>query len=138
MRMRKILEDALVVGNATARTISFAPRPEEGFAYYPGSAWLNPLFAGGYDFLDPPPQITPKGVVPSPSDGARKLNARIAWFYPYTGITPGDVHAPDRQDGHSSDLALRSPLIRPKTGSGSDCNIPTCAASLAFLRHGAQ
>ena len=29
-RMRKILEDAVVVGNATARTISFAPRPEEG------------------------------------------------------------------------------------------------------------
>ena len=87
-RMRKILEDAVVVGNATARTISFAPRPEEGFAYYPGSAWLNPLFAGGYDFLDPPPQITSKGVVPSPGGGARKLNARIAWFYPYTGITP--------------------------------------------------
>ena len=87
-RMRKILEDAVVVGNATARTISFAPRPEEGFAYYPGSAWLNPLFVGGYDFLDPPPQITAKGPVPSPRDGARKLNARIAWFYPYTGISP--------------------------------------------------
>jgi hypothetical protein len=87
-RMHKILEDAVVVGNATARTISFAPRPAEGFAYYPDSAWLNPLFVGGYDFLDPPPQITPKGVVHSPSDGARKLNARIAWFYPYTGITP--------------------------------------------------
>ena len=53
-RIRKILEDAVVVGNATARTISFAPRPEEGFAYYPGSAWLNPLSVGGYDFLDPP------------------------------------------------------------------------------------
>ena len=87
-RMHKILEDAVAVGNATARTISFAPRPEEGFAYYPGSAWLNPLFTGGYDFLDPPPQITAKGPVPSPGDGARKLNARIAWFYPYTGITP--------------------------------------------------
>ena len=87
-RKRKILEDAVVVGNATARTVSFAPRPEEGFAYYPGSAWLNPLFVGGYDFLDPPPQITAKGVVPGPSDGARKLNARIAWFYPYTGISP--------------------------------------------------
>ena len=87
-RMRKILEDTVVIGNATARTISFAPRPEEGFAYYPGSAWLNPLFVGGYDFLDPPPQITAKGPVPSPRDGARKLNARIAWFYPYTGISP--------------------------------------------------
>ena len=41
-QMREVLEDAVVVGNATARTISFAPRPEEGFAYYPGSAWLDP------------------------------------------------------------------------------------------------
>jgi hypothetical protein len=87
-RMRKVLEEAVVVGNATARTISFAPRPEEGFAYYPDSQWLNMLFLGGYEFLDPPPQITADGVVRSPSDGARKLNARIAFFYPYTGITP--------------------------------------------------
>ena len=46
------------------------------------------LFTGGYEFLDPPPQITAEGVIPSPSDGALKLNARIAFFYPYTGITP--------------------------------------------------
>ncbi len=87
-RMRKILQDAVVVGNATARTVSFAPRPEEGFAYYPGSAWFNMLFAGGYEFLDPPPQITADGAVAVPGDGARKLNARTAFFYPYTGITP--------------------------------------------------
>jgi hypothetical protein len=87
-RMRKVLEDAVVVGNATARTVSFAPRPEEGFAYYPGSQWFNMLFTGGYDFLDPPPQITAQGVVQSPGDGARKLNSRTAFFYPYTGITP--------------------------------------------------
>jgi hypothetical protein len=42
--MRKVLEEAVVVANATARTISFAPRPEEGFAYYPDSQWLNMLF----------------------------------------------------------------------------------------------
>ena len=87
-RMRTILQDAVTVGNATARTVSFAPRPEEGWAYYPGSAWFNMLFTGGYEFLDPPPQITADGVVPSASDGARKLNARTAFFYPYTGITP--------------------------------------------------
>lgn len=87
-RMRAILEDAVAVGNATARTLSFAPRDEEGFAYYPGSAWFNMLFVGGYDFVDPPPTITAEGVQQSPSDGARKLNSRIAFFYPYTGITP--------------------------------------------------
>jgi hypothetical protein len=87
-RMRNVLEEAVVVGNATARTISFAPRPEEGFAYYPDSQWFNMLFLGGYEFLDAPPQITAEGAVRGPSDGARKLNARIAFFYPYTGITP--------------------------------------------------
>jgi hypothetical protein len=87
-RMRKILQDAVAVGNATARTISFAPRPEEGFAYYPGSAWFNMLFVGGYEFMDPPPEITAEGVRQSPSDGARKLSSRIAFFYPATGDTP--------------------------------------------------
>jgi hypothetical protein len=49
---------------------------------------MNMLFVGGYEFMDPPPQITKNGAVRSPSDGARKLNSRIAFLYPYTGITP--------------------------------------------------
>ena len=87
-RMRKILEEAVVVGNATARTQTFAARPEEGFTFYPDSQWQSALFVGGYEFLDPPPEITAKGVVPSPSDGARKLGARTNFFYMATGITP--------------------------------------------------
>ena len=87
-RMRAILEEAVAVGNATARTLAFAARESEGFAYYPGSAWFNMLFAGGYEFMDPPPALTADGVEHSPSDGARKLNSRIAFFYPATGITP--------------------------------------------------
>lgn len=87
-RMRKILSEAVAVGNATARTVSFDPRDQEGWAYYPGSAWFNMLFEGGYEFLTPPPMITANGVEQFPSDGARKINARIAFFYPYTGITP--------------------------------------------------
>jgi hypothetical protein len=87
-RMRKILEDAVVVGNATARTVTFAPRPEEGFAYYPNSQWCSALFVGGYEFLDPPPQITAGGPVAAASDGARKLNSRTNFFYMATGITP--------------------------------------------------
>ena len=46
------------------------------------------LFVGGYEFLDPLAEITAEGGVPSPSDAARKLNAHIAWFYPYAGVTP--------------------------------------------------
>jgi hypothetical protein len=87
-RMRKILEDAVVVGNATARTVTFAPRPEEGFAFYPNSQWCSALFVGGYQFLDPPPQITADGPVAAPSDGARKLNSRTNFLYMATGITP--------------------------------------------------
>lgn len=87
-RMRKILEDAVVVGNATARTLTFAARPEEGFEFYPGSRWQSALFVGGYQFLDPPPDITPHGVVAAPSDGARKVNSATNFFYMATGITP--------------------------------------------------
>jgi hypothetical protein len=87
-RMRKILSEAVAVGNATARTISFDPRDQEGWAYYPGSQWFNMLFVGGYEFLTPPPNITKNGVELYPSDGARKINSRIAMFYPYTFITP--------------------------------------------------
>jgi hypothetical protein len=87
-RMRKILEDAVVVGNATARTVTFAARPEEGFTFYPNSLWQSALFVGGYQFLDPPPEITADGVVPYPSDGARKLGAHTNFFYMATGVTP--------------------------------------------------
>ena len=87
-RMRRILEEAAVVGSATARTVTFAARPEEGFAFYPDSAWESALFVGGYEFLDPPPQITAAGAVAAPSDGARKLNSRTNFFYMATGITP--------------------------------------------------
>jgi hypothetical protein len=87
-RMRAILEEAIAVGNATARTITFAQRPEEGFAFYPNSAWSSALFVGGYQFLDPPPQISAEGAVAASSDGARKLDSRINFFYMATGITP--------------------------------------------------
>ncbi len=77
-----------MVGNATARTITFAPRDDEGFSYYPGSRWINMLFKGGYEFLTPPPEITADGVVAHEGDGARKIDSRIAFFYPATGVTP--------------------------------------------------
>ena len=85
--MRKILSDAVKVGNATARTVALDPREQEGWAFYPDSAWFNMMWEG-YEFLTPPPLITPNGVEQSPSDGARKHNARIAFFYAYTGVTP--------------------------------------------------
>ncbi len=91
-RMRKILTDAIAFANGTARTIAFSPRTAEGFGYYDASSyWLNPLFVGGYDFKRPPPQITKKGVEFYPDTGARTLDARIAFFYAATGVTPAMV-----------------------------------------------
>jgi|GEM_PF-2964895 len=86
--LRGILEDAVAVGNATARTVSFAPREEGGFTYHEDSNWFNMLFVGGYEFLDPPPQITPNGVVPSRSDWARKLNRTRRSSTPTPGSRP--------------------------------------------------
>ena len=91
-RMRKILTDAIAIANAAARTVSFRPRESEGFGYYsPTSKWLNPLFVGGYDFTRPPPEMTKEGVKPYPYTGARTLDARAAFFYVATGVTPAMV-----------------------------------------------
>jgi hypothetical protein len=91
-RMRKILTDAIAIANGAARTVSFRPRESEGFGYYsPTSKWLNPLFVGGYDFTRPPPEITKEGVKPYPYTGAHTLDARAAFFYVATGVTPAMV-----------------------------------------------
>ena len=91
-RMRKILTDAIAIANGAGRTVAFTPRESEGFGYYsPTSKWLNPLFVGGYDFMRPPPEITKEGVKPYPYTGAHTLDARAAFFYVATGVTPAMV-----------------------------------------------
>ena len=89
--LRKILTEAAALGNAASRTIGTRARPTEGFAYYPDSFWSNPLFAGGYEFVNPPPEITKEGVKPFPNTGARTLDARTSFFYLATVITPAMV-----------------------------------------------
>ena len=75
-----------------AARVAFTPRESEGFGYYgPTSRWLNPLFFSGYDFLRPPPEITKEGVKPYPYTGARTLDARTAFFYVATGVTPAMI-----------------------------------------------
>lgn len=86
-RMRKILTDALAVGNATSRSLFMAPRAADWY-YYPGSAWSNFLFVSGHEFETPIPMITREGVKPLPPTGYRTLDARSAFFYGITGITP--------------------------------------------------
>jgi hypothetical protein len=72
-RMKKILTEAIAVGNATARAIVFKSRDEKAY-YYPNSAWFTAFIGGSYQFLSQP--------------GVRDLDARVHFIYYATGITP--------------------------------------------------
>ncbi len=86
-RMKRILTETAAVANATLRTLFTAPRDPE-WAYYPGSAWQNPLFISGSEFETPIPDITREGVRVHPPTGYRTMNIRSMFFYGITGITP--------------------------------------------------
>jgi hypothetical protein len=91
-RMKKILTEAVAIGNATARAITFSPRSPR-YYFYPDRKW-NSMFTGGgnYAFYD---------------NGERMLDDRIFMHYYATGITPamtapkvgqGSVYAIAAQD----------------------------------------
>ena len=71
-RMKKILTEAVAVGNATARALTFAPRKESVF-FYPDRKWTSPFAGMSYQFLN---------------NGERVLDDRIFFHYLATGITP--------------------------------------------------
>ncbi len=88
-RMRRILDDAAAVGNATSRALFFNYRDDEGFGFYDNdSAWFNMLWVGGYTFETPPPMVTKTGIEPFPTTGARKLHSRTSFLYAATGVSP--------------------------------------------------
>ena len=70
-RMKKILTEAAVVGDATARTITYQSRIPEAF-YYPNSTWRQWL--GGYKFQSQP--------------GVSHLDAAAFFYFYATGVTP--------------------------------------------------
>lgn len=70
-RMQRILAEAASVGNATARTLAFSTRNEEGY-YYPNSAWQIG-WIGDYEF-------SPGGVL--------DIDARTYLFDVGWGISP--------------------------------------------------
>ena len=121
-RMRKILEEAVVVGNATARTVTFAARPEEGFAFYPDSAWESALFVGGYEFLDPPPQITADGAGPRPRATVPASSAPA----PTSSTWPPASH---RRCACASPASARSTSTRCATAKASTSTAPATIAS---------
>jgi hypothetical protein len=75
-RRRALLEEAAAVGNATARALSFRPRDPRA-ALFEGSAWFSPFVGGSHEFVRP--------------SGARDLDARTMFHYPYTAVTPAMV-----------------------------------------------
>lgn len=72
-RMRKILSDAVAVGNAIARSFDFRSR-DPGIAIYPGKHWNTPFLGGSFQWLT--------------QGGARNLDARTMFFYAATINTP--------------------------------------------------
>jgi hypothetical protein len=73
-RMKKILTEAAVVGNITARTLAYKSRIKEAY-FYENSAWLTPFVGGSYRFL-------------KDDNYVRDLDARTFFFFYATGITP--------------------------------------------------
>jgi hypothetical protein len=71
-RMKKILTEAALVGNATARANAYRSRLAESY-FYPNSAWGTCFVGGSYLFEH---------------DGVRLLDARSYMFFYATGITP--------------------------------------------------
>ena len=69
--MKKRLVDAVAIGNAAARAISFSPRDRSSYLY-PERQWYS-SFAGTYDFMD---------------NGVMMLDNRVLWHYIATGVTP--------------------------------------------------
>ncbi|WP_417768059.1 DUF1254 domain-containing protein [Stappia sp.] len=86
-RLKKIMTDAVAVANAASRNVLLNPRDPDWF-HYPDSSWFNMLFESGYKFETPIPQITSEGAKPYPPTGYRQMDARTAFFYGVTGITP--------------------------------------------------
>ena len=71
-RMKKILNEAVAVGNASARALSFSPRKQSVY-FYPDRQWTSPFAGLSSEFLN---------------NGERVLDDRIFFHYLATGITP--------------------------------------------------
>ena len=89
-RMRAILEDAIKIGNAAARSIVWYPRDEVtlgGVHIYSDRKWVT-AFVNKDVFFD------------GPDDWTMSTDARVTFHYPYTAVTPA--------------------MATPRPGTGSD------------------
>ena len=74
-RMKNILEDAVKVGNATARAIGLSPRDKNAYLYE-GKQWYTGFVGKDYRWLD------------GDGMGGRNIDARTLFFYTATVNTP--------------------------------------------------
>ena len=76
-RMKRILTEAVAIGNATARALVFRPRSKDS-PVYPNSTWSYTFVGGSHEWL-------------SADKGSRNLDARTLFFYQCTVNTPAMV-----------------------------------------------
>lgn len=92
-RMRALLEDAIKIGNAAARSIVWYPREGvglNGVSAYDDLKWVI-AFAERDVFFD------------GPNDNLMSTDARVTFHYPYTAVTPA-MATP--REGTGSDYAM--------------------------------
>lgn len=71
-RMKRLLTEAVAIGNASARAISYAPRKKSVY-FYEDRQWNSPFAGMSHEFLN---------------NGERVLDDRVFFHYMATGITP--------------------------------------------------
>ncbi len=98
-RMKKILTEAAVVGDATARSLTYRMREKEAY-YYEGSAWRT-AFLGGYSFE---------------RDGIKLLDSASQYYFYATGVTPA-MEAKMVGSGSQYALAFVDAQGQPLVGS---------------------
>jgi outer membrane protein OmpA-like peptidoglycan-associated protein len=77
-RLKRIMNEAAAIGNATARALTFSPR-DPGVFFYEDRQWNSPFQRQSHEFLE---------------DGARVLDDQTYFFYYATGITPAMTSPP--------------------------------------------
>ena len=88
-RSKRLLKEGVAIGNAVARSISFANRDRSVY-YYPDRQWFA-SFAGTHDFID---------------NGALDSDKRVLWLYNATGVTPA-MSTPKAGTGSVYPMACR-------------------------------
>jgi len=98
-RMKKILTEAAVVGDATARALTYRMRDKEAY-FYEGSAWRT-AFLGGYNFE---------------RNGIKLHDSTSQYYFYATGVTPA-MEAKMVGSGSQYALAFADSEGRPLDGS---------------------